>query len=169
MVFYAFSLLNRLGDDSIMPFIFKPRDQKATDEMISWHYEEPYSFYDLEADEEDLAKFLDPDQRGNSYAVYDEEHQLAGFFSFEVDGDSVEIGLGMRPDLTGKGDGLAFLEEGLAFAKEKFGAKTFELAVAAFNERAIKVYEKAGFRPSRKFMQETNGGHYEFCEMIKEA
>lgn len=152
-----------------MSYVFIPRDQQATDEIVGWHYEEPYSFYDMEADAEDLAEFLDPDQWENSYAVYNEEKELVGFFSFQVDGDSVEIGLGMRPDLTGKGDGLAFLEEGLVFAKEKFGAKTFELAVAAFNTRAIKVYEKAGFRETRRFMQETNGGHYEFCEMIKGA
>ena len=62
--------------------------------------------------------------------------------------DVAEIGLGLRPALTGRGLGAASLEAGLRFAADRFGARGFALAVAAFNRRAITVYERAGFQRS---------------------
>lgn len=39
-----------------------------------WQYDGKYSFYDIEADEEDLKEFLDPMERGNStYAVFKDD------------------------------------------------------------------------------------------------
>ena len=79
------------------------------------------------------------------------------------------LGLGMRPDLTGQGLGGAFLETGLAFGRQRFRPRTFRLSVAAFNQRAILVYERAGFIRGRVFQQETNGGIYDFVEMTRLA
>jgi len=41
------------------------------------------------------------------------------------------------------------------------------LAVADFNKRAIKLYEKLGFETSETYLQETNGGQYSFVKMKK--
>ena len=57
----------------------------------------------------------------------------------------MEIGLGLRPDLTGRGLGLDFFRAGVEFARERFRPALIVLNVAAFNERAIAVYERAGF------------------------
>jgi [ribosomal protein S18]-alanine N-acetyltransferase len=43
--------------------------------------------------------------------------------------------------------------------------EVFRLAVATFNERAIKVYEGVGFVQGRIYRHETNGWVYEFLEM----
>jgi ribosomal-protein-alanine N-acetyltransferase len=43
------------------------------------------------------------------------------------------------------------------------------LAVAAFNERAIKVYKRMGAGSIKTFMNITNGGVYGFLEMIADA
>ena len=45
----------------------------------------------------------------------------------------------------------------------------FRLIVATFNQRAIRVYGKAGFKPDKIFMNETNGGEYEYLQMLREA
>jgi ribosomal-protein-alanine N-acetyltransferase len=71
----------------------------------------------------------------------------------------------MKPDVTGQGKGLDFLLEGLDFAKKKFDPNSFTLSVATFNQRAIKVYKRAGFKPLEEYMQDTNGDRYEFLRM----
>ncbi len=54
-----------------------------------------------------------------------------------------------------------------------FGSATYEYfhsgyrAVALFNKRAIKVYEKIGFQSVERYMQKTNGGEFEFIKMKK--
>jgi [ribosomal protein S18]-alanine N-acetyltransferase len=51
--------------------------EQAEDIAYNWKYDGEYAFYDLTADEEDLAEFLDGDQRGNTtYAVLQEEKWL---------------------------------------------------------------------------------------------
>ena len=81
----------------------------------------------------------------------------------------MDFGLGLRPDLTGRGLGLAYLSAGLVFAGQRFKPSRFRLSVATFNERAIRVYERAGFTPSRTFDHATNGSIHRFLEMTRPA
>ena len=77
----------------------------------------------------------------------------------------VEIGLGLHPERTGRGLGASFLAAGLGYARSRYAPTRFVLAVAAFNRRAITVYERAGFTAIRVYMHSTNGGEWEFVEM----
>ena len=79
------------------------------------------------------------------FAVRDENGRLVGSLYFEERESGVFYGLGLRPDLTGRGLGLAFVRLGLEFAHERFPGRRVILDVADFNERARKVYERAGF------------------------
>ena len=149
-----------------MSYTYLPLTQSQAEEIAyEWTYEGDFAFYDMPNDQDDLAEFLDPDQRTEHYYAVMDETQLIGFFVFEPGQNSLELALGMRPDLTGQGNGVAFLESGLAFAIEKYQPHHIELAVATFNERAIRLYAKSGFEPVERFQQETNGGSYEFVKM----
>ena len=140
--------------------------QADAEAVAGWRYPEPFSFYDWTADEDDLAELLDADLRGEAYlAVEDDEGQLVGYFSFKPEGRTLVVGLGLRPDLTGRGLGGGFFAAGLDYGRERFAPERFSLAVATFNERAIRVYERAGFERARVYMHETNGGEWEFVEM----
>ena len=153
-----------------MDYRFRPMDENSAQAIAGWHYEGIYAFYDMERDREDLQELLEPRSWAERYyAVTDEQGNLVGFFCFEQEPEAVVIGLGLRPDLTDQGLGQAFLEAGLAFARERFGPATFRLSVATFNQRAIRVYRRAGFQDAGVFMNETNGGQYEFLRMERET
>ncbi|WP_153461939.1 GNAT family N-acetyltransferase [Sediminibacillus terrae] len=144
----------------------KMTQQQAEEIAYQWHYPDEYRFYDMEADEEDLEEFLDADQRAEDYYVVEKNGQLMGFFCFHPkQHGKVEIGLGMKPEWTGKGKGLGFLQSGLQFVILNYRPSAITLSVAAFNKRAIKLYTKAGFAETGTFMQNTNGGCYEFVSM----
>jgi RimJ/RimL family protein N-acetyltransferase len=53
-------------------------------------------------------------------------------------------GVGIHPSFAGKGEGLNMLHDIISFAKQQ-GFRRIELSVASINERAIHLYEKAGF------------------------
>ena len=152
-------------------FRFTPMTQEDAEAVAAWHYPEPYSFYDWTADPDDLRELLEPARRGAAYwAVRDDADELIGFFDFKPKEEgTLAIGLGMRPDLTGRGLGESFLAAGLEFAKERFAPERFTLAVATFNERAITVYERVGFARGRVYMHWTNGAEWEFLEMSRAA
>jgi len=144
-------------------------DEEAT-QISGWHYEPPYDFYDATSDADDLQELLNPKRRKDTYfSVFDEDGSLVGFFQYERKNKTVEVGLGMRPDFTGQGLGLEYLLAGLKFAGERFSPDRFKLSVATFNERAIVVYERAGFRRGNEYMHSTNGGEYLFLSMAREA
>jgi [ribosomal protein S18]-alanine N-acetyltransferase len=129
-----------------------------------WKYDGAYSFYDMTADLEDLEEFLSPDRSG--YFAVKRAGEVIGYFCFQqTESGSLDMGLGMKPSLTGRGNGLEFVHEGIKFAIANYQTTELALSVATFNKRAIKVYDKAGFKSMGTFMQETNGSTYEFLRM----
>ncbi len=152
-----------------MHYEFSPISVDDVGAIVSWRYHPPYDFYDMDSDPEDLALFTNPINWDGYYAVFDGDGERVGFFSFELDDGTLEIGLGMRPDLTGDGHGRSFVEAGLAFAREEYGPEEFLLSVATFNERAISVYEEAGFERVEMFLQETNDDEYPFVRMRRDG
>jgi len=149
-------------------YTFAPLRMRDARAMASWRYDGEYAFYDT-----DLFPliFIAALRRVLSalgieaFAVRDDDGKLVGTFSFTREGDSVEIGLAMRPDLTGRGLGLGFVRSGMAFARQRYAPRTFTLDVATFNQRAITVYTRAGFMPLHTFQRRTKQGSVEFLEM----
>jgi ribosomal-protein-alanine N-acetyltransferase len=153
-----------------MQFRFESMNETHAHAIANWHYDGVYAFYDVDQDVEDLEELLDPGSWTEKYhAVVDERGELVGFFCFEKEDQVVIIGLGLRPDCTGQGWGQAFVEAGLEYARQTFAPASFRLGVVTFNERAIRVYEKVGFKPDGTYTAETNGGRYEFLLMRRDG
>jgi ribosomal-protein-alanine N-acetyltransferase len=144
--------------------------QEDAEAIARWRYEPPYDFYDADADHRDLAELLDPELRGDRYfSARDASGELVGFFGIGYHEGVAGIGVGLRPDLTGRGFGLSFLEHGLEFANRRYGPERYRLSVAEFNRRAITVYERAGFAQTRSYVRETNAGVFRFVDMERPA
>jgi len=153
----------------------KAMEEKEAKEVCRWNYEEVYGVYNMEGSEESMKELLN----GTYYSVTNEDKEILGFFCFGqsaqvpagneygvyLDEDCLDIGLGMRPDLCGQGRGKTFIKEGLEFASKEFSKRNFRLTVAAFNERAIKVYENAGFKKERVFQRKNGESSFEFITM----
>ncbi|WP_204185936.1 GNAT family N-acetyltransferase [Mammaliicoccus sciuri] len=90
-----------------------------------------------------------------------------GYFCIELTNNSVSLGLGMKPNLTGNGKGKEFLEYIINFIRSKYNINKITLAVVDFNKRAFKVYRKSGFVVTGESKNPTNGGIYKFINMEK--
>jgi RimJ/RimL family protein N-acetyltransferase len=158
-----------------MDLIICRMDRDDALSLTKWEYEPPYAMYNMTASNACLAELLS----GNYYAAKNEA-QLIGFYCFGASAripeghpsgvydlaDMTDIGLGIKPALCGQGLGLAFLNQGLFFARNELKAKTFRLTVAQSNHRAIKVYENAGFKKAGLFRKASLQGEIEFFTML---
>ena len=156
----------------MVSFVIQKLSQNNAEAIADeWKYQGVYEFYNMTSDSEDYEELMTPSLRKDNYFQVMKGNTLFGFFVIEkaLDSDDiVDIGLGIKPELTGNGLGQAFLLEILDYIRKNISVKTVRLGVASFNERAKKVYEKAGFVQTKIYDQPTNGSVYEFVEMKKE-
>lgn len=161
------------GERGASRFHFRPL--RLTDALSArrWRYPDPYELYDL-----GLAPLLVATTlrgpisalAGVSYfAAATDDDPLAGILSLTRREREIEIGVGLRPDLTGRGLGLPFLLDTLALARERYHPDVFSLYVATFNRRAITVYERAGFRPGATRPFTFHGKRYDELRMSRAA
>lgn len=135
-----------------------------------WKYPAPYNFYDMTEDLEDYEEIISSTKRGDHYFSMKQNGVLVGFLSVypcENNQKEIEFGIGLRPDLTGKGNGKAYTELALSYIEQKLAPDRIWLSVAEFNKRAIKVYERIGFKEEYKKMQKTNDSEFKFVVMTK--
>ena len=145
-----------------MNLSLRPMTSGDVEAMRVWHYPAPYEVYDGDSDPGDVAQMLaEIASLDRWFAVVDpQSDDLVGFLEFKPgDGaQELEIGLGLRPDLTGIGLGASLVEAALAFARDRWAPDTFILDVLPWNERAIKAYERAGFVRGEEHLRQFEGG-----------
>jgi ribosomal-protein-alanine N-acetyltransferase len=91
---------------------------------------------------------------------------LLGFCSFGADArvpggdysaEAADIGLGLRPERTGRRLSRRVIPAVLEFARDNFHPRHFRVTIAAFNLRAQKAWSAAGFRKSAEFASKADG------------
>lgn len=161
-----------MPDGSCAPrFSFRPMRLSDAFAASRWRY--PDAMYDLGLAPLLVATLL----RGpfaalagvSYFAVATHDDPFVGVLSLTHRGRDIEIGVGLRPDLNGRGLGLPYLLDALAMARQRYHPRTFSLYVATFNRRAIAVYERAGFIPNatRQFIY--HGERYDEVNMSRAA
>lgn len=128
-------------------------------EAARWRYDPPFDFYDGEpAQKAVLLNKSDPPF--GYYAVVDPGGVLVAFCCFgaeaRVSGQepadgTLDVGGGVRPDLLSQGLATAFLPSILQHGADAFAPERFRAAVAAFNERSLRLCRSAGFATTRVF------------------
>ena len=152
--------------DRLAPLRFPPMDEEAARAISTWCYEPPYDMYSLNREDADqvVAAFVNPEYAYR--AIIDRTGELVGYCCFGVearvpggdyDNPAVDIGLGVRPDLTGQGLGATFVSAVLRLARQDLAPTEFRVTVAEFNERAQRGWKKAGFEPVQGFERTFDG------------
>lgn len=158
-----------------MILTFKPMNDHAAKEVISWRYDGNYSIYNLTADdlEEEVQYMTNPDN--HFFAIYDGV-DLIGHAVFHSEGrvpggdysaDALDVGAGMQPDSTGKGRGAEVIAAILDFAREYYQPEKFRATIAAWNIRAQKATTKNGFKEVSRFKK--TGTEREFIIFMRDA
>ncbi|MCL6600331.1 MAG: GNAT family N-acetyltransferase [Alicyclobacillus macrosporangiidus] len=149
-----------------MDFVTRSMTQADAIEIASWNYEPPYDLYNMGATKESVRELLNgsywvigsTDGRTiGFYCVGDSAQVPAGhtFDAYRYEGKHVvDFGIGMRPDLTGRGWGSPFLNHVLQEVVACYPFADLRLTVAAFNQRAIKLYRRFGFQYQAEFSKE---------------
>jgi RimJ/RimL family protein N-acetyltransferase len=81
--------------------------------------------------------------------------------------EALDIGVGMRPDLTGGGRGHDFIGAVIEYGLTRYRPPLLRVTIAAFNERSQRVFRGRGFTPVRRFTRPTAAPH-DFVIMLGE-
>lgn len=149
-----------------MPYSFHTIEPNSARSVLSWRYEPPYDIYNTPPAlmEESITLLLDP--RHHYHSILDEMGDLVAYCCFGQDGqvpggdysqEALDIGLGVRPDLTGQGRGQSFVRAVVDFAHRTYSPPALRVTIAHFNLRALRVWKKAGFRAWQTFSREPDG------------
>ena len=160
---------------------FGPLTAEHVSQILTWRYEPPYDLYNMgkgTADPIELVEAID-------YFLQPENHfravlnqptgELAAFCSFGPDGrvaggdyslEAIDIGMGVHPELTGRGLGHMFAGAAIDFARATFQPPRLRVTIAEFNRWAQKVWERHGFAPSQRFL--ANFGKRPFILYVRE-
>lgn len=153
-----------------MKLSIKEMNEHFASEILQWQYVAPYDFYNNELSDDNVQEMLD-----NPYfAIINNQSELIGYYCTGTAAQvpkgqdvgayvecCVDIGIGMKPNLTGQGLGTAFFSFIVQTVQEEHHLP-LRLTVAQFNKRAIHLYEKLGFVKAIEFSTPT-----EFVTMLK--
>lgn len=157
-----------------MQFTFKKTNYQDALKIASWQYPAPYQAYSPGNSPLVVVRLVD----GCYYSVF-ARGQLVGFFCYGEASrlktgqlhplyqkpNYLDLGLGMRPKLCGRGWGIYFVRAGLTYAQKEFSARKFRLTVASDNKRAAAVYARLGFKEAGR-INHSLGSISEFLVMI---
>ena len=105
----------------------------------------------------------------NFYSFYDGE-TLVGFVNLSDEGSEVFFGIGAHPDHCGQGYGTQMTALAWDLSQRLYPGKPMYLEVRTWNTRAVRCYEKAGFRVvGEPVKRVTLSGEGTFYHMVRQA
>lgn len=150
-----------------MTLLFRPMDAAGARTVLAWRYPPPYDLYHVEVGPGELhaaVSFLtDP---ANAYYRMDQVGDLEAFCCYGLDAqveggdytaDALDLGLGVRPDLTGRGQGALYAQAVVQYGMQAYAPTALRVTIAAFNQRAQRTWQKIGFTQRQEFLASASG------------
>ncbi|WP_238138870.1 GNAT family N-acetyltransferase [Streptococcus suis] len=136
----------KMGYFYIMPL---PQDL-ALEIANQWCYQPPLDAYTISANPKIYAEMISPEARGGRFFAVIHNAALMGYFCIDQDGETVDIRLGMKPSLTGQGNGRAFYQTIEDYLVEHVQPVSINLTVASFHQAAQTLFHALGFTEREK-------------------
>ena len=137
--------------------------EKYAEQISTWSYGDgSFSIYNQDSppvDEQHLA-FIGDDENLLGYFCFGSEAKIPAKENDAYCEDYLDIGLHIRPDLTGKGLGNIFLSASLNYLRKNLGASLFRATIASFNSRAIALCLGAGFCIEKEITHTLTGNKF---------
>ncbi|MGL4731950.1 MAG: GNAT family N-acetyltransferase [Clostridium sp.] len=89
---------------------------------------------------------IEKKRKNEFFSLVDKEDKLCGYIRLVDKEDKVLVGVGLKPCLCGQGLGNEVMEILKSQCDKMYKGRKIVLEVRSFNKRAIKCYEKAGFK-----------------------
>jgi [ribosomal protein S18]-alanine N-acetyltransferase len=152
--------------DDVWQLTFVPLTAQQVSQILTWRYPPPYDLYNMgkgTGDPLELIEAIDYFSQAHYHfqaVLRQPAAELAAFCSFGLDGQvaggdyseaAVDIGMGVRPGLTGRGLGGMFAGVAIDFAQKTFAPPQLRVTIAEFNRRAQKVWQRHGFVQTQRF------------------
>lgn len=143
-------------------FNIVPMEEIHGADICTWRYDSPYDIYSWLPWEQMKAldvEFGNPVLRAEQYvSLVDDKGVLTGFAQYFPLQGVTRLGVGMRPDLCGKGYGKSFVLTIVDEARRRKPENEIDLEVLTWNTRAIRAYQKSGFVITDLYEKMTPGG-----------
>ena len=114
--------------------------------ICEWKYDGRYAVYNSIPYEEQIKThrgFADPK---NNYYSFSDGEQLIGYINLIERETEVFFGIGVNPAFCNQGYGQKICEKACELSRQLYPGKPIVLEVRTWNQRALRCYEKAGFR-----------------------
>lgn len=121
-----------------------PLTQSTVAEICQWEYEKPYDVYSFR--NHPNRYLLDESTWGTEQFCLVDNEDIIGQVACQFEGSDLWVGWSLAPQLCGTGNGSKFVQRCVAELRRFTGhTGRILLKVAAWNQRAIYAYQKAGF------------------------
>ena len=148
---------------------YRSANEATAREFVSWKYEPPYDIYNLLPEEEEKMVQYNIDPANNVNAMFDQDDKLVGYCSYGRDAqvpggnyseEALDIGMMIKPELTGQGLGVAYARNVIQNGINIYSPEKLRVTIAAFNKRAIRVWQKNGFKQRQTFKRDGDGMNF---------
>lgn len=137
--------------------------------ISTWKYDGEYSIYDEESYDKQKERGFGFANPKNNFFVFNDNQHIIGYINLYEEETEVFFGIGVNPIFCGKGFGQQMAKKAIELSRELFPGKPLYLEVRTWNKRAVRCYQKAGFRiVGAPIVQTTHIGEGVFYHMVTE-
>lgn len=150
----------------------RPLEPRDAETVASWRYQGPWSVYDPRPGDDPISAVAGYD------AVVDDAGSLVGFICVgpearvpglaEADG-TLDIGVGMHPDLVGRGLGRRLGAVVLDHLRGRYGDRPLRAVVQGWNERSLRLARGLGFRDAGIHQCVQDGRQVSYVLLVRPA